>query len=208
MPTNIAQLRRLVFRYKTSASADWTTTVFDEDSLGQDSTMTFNIAPRMLERASQRGTTSRPIEGTFDSLSASVSMLADTWEVLGKAIRRWVAATYDGAGAGNGQITDSAENICGDGIQVSVISQGVCDDGSSADVEFTRCFPSLTDDIEIGTSETGTVTINLNPQIYNVTLHSDDGYPQYTFRLGDNSTTEKQRLDATTGNYVASGESE
>ena len=208
MVQNIAQLRRLVFRYKATPSEDWTTAVFNEDDLGQDSTMTFNIAPRMLERASQRGTTSRPIEGTFDSLSASVSMLVDTWEVLGKALRRWVAATYTGAGVGNGQITDSSDNICGDGIQVSVISQGVCDDGSSVDVEFTRCLPSLTDDFEIGTSETATATIALNPQIYNESLHSTDGYPQYTFRLGDNSTTEKQRLNATTGNYVAVGESE
>lgn len=208
MVQNIAQLRRLVFRYKTSAEADWTTTVFTEDELGQDATMTFNIAPRMVERASQRGTTSRPIDGTFDSLSASTTMLADNWSVLGKAVRRWVQATYTGAGAGNGQMTDSSENICGDGIYVSVISQGVCDDGSSVDVEFTRCFPSVSDDIEVGTSETGTVTINLNPQIYNSSLHSGDGYPAYTFRLGDNSTSEKQRLDATTGTYTAVDESE
>lgn len=207
MIQNISQLRRIVFRYKASAADDWTVVNFNEDELGQDSTMTFNIAPRMSERASQRGTTSKPIDGTFDSLSASVTMLADTWEGIGKVLRRWVAATYDDAGVGNGQVTDSSDNVCGDGIYVSVISQGVCDDGSSADIEFTRCFPTVTDDIEVGTSETGTITVALNPQIYNPSLHAGDGYGAYTYRLGDASISEKQRLNVLTGEYEAVEES-
>lgn len=206
---NISQLRRIVFRYKAKSTDDWTVLNFNEDELGQDSTMTFNVAPRMAERSSQVATTSRPIDGTFDSLSASVTMLADTWESLGKAIRRWVSATYDGAGAGNGQVIfGESGSICGDGIYVSVISQGICDDGSSADVEFTRCFPTVSDDIEVGTSETGTVTVTLNPQVYNPQLHSGDGYPTYTARLGDNNTATKQRLNTLTGNYEAVEESE
>lgn len=208
MIQNISQLRRLTFRYKANAEDDWTVINFTEDDLGQDSTMTFNVSPRMAERSSQVGTTSKPIDGTFDALSASVTMLADTWESLGKALRRWTAATYDGATTGNGQLLfGESGNLCGDGIYVSVISQGVCDDGSSGDVEFTRCFPVSSDDIEVGTSETGTFTINLNPQIYNASLHSSDGYPQYTARVGDNSTTEKQRLNVLTGEYEAVGES-
>lgn len=200
---NIAQIRRLVMRYKATAEADWTTVEIDPDSLGQDSTMTVNIAPRLQSRASQRGTTERPIDGTMDAFAGSITMLADNWSILGKALRRWKAATYTGATAANGQMTDDATDLCGDGVYISVISQGICDDGSSVDIELTRCFPSVDDDIEVGTSETTTVTLNLHPQIYNATLHSADGYPQYSYRFGDNSLTEKQRLNVTTGAYEA-----
>lgn len=206
--TNIAQLRRLVMRYKAAATDSWTTVTFDEDQLGQDSTMTVNIAPRMQSRASQRGTTETPIPGTFDAFAGSITMLMDNWSILGKAIRRWVAATYDGATSAAGQLTDDPTNLCGDGLYVSVIAQGVCDDGSTTDVELTRCYPSVDDDIELGTSDTAEVTLNLHPVIYNADLHGDDGYPAYSYRFGDNSTSEKQRLNATTGEYVAVDESE
>lgn len=201
--TNIAQLRRLVFRYKATAEDDWTTFEIDPDTLGQDSTMTVNIAPRLRSRASQRGTSETPIDGTMDAFAGSVTMLLDDWRILGQALRRWKAATYTGATGANGQITDEATDLCGDGIYMSVISQGVCDDGSTADIELTRCLPSIDDDIEVGTSDTATVTLNLHPIIYNAALHADDGYPQYSYRFGDASLTEKQRLNVTTGEYDA-----
>lgn len=203
--TNIAQLRRLVMRYKATASDDWTTVVFDTDQLGQDSTMTVNIAPRLQSRASQRGTTETPIAGTFDAFAGSITMLADNWSILGKALRRWKAATYADATAANGQLTDDPADLCGDGLYVSVIAQGICDDGSSADVELTRCYPSVDDDIELGTSDTPEVTLNLHPVIYNADLHGEDGYPAYSYRFGDNSLTEKQRLNVVTGEYTATG---
>ena len=206
---NITQLHRIVMRYKANAEDDWTTIVFDEDTLGQDSIATINIAPRLMSRASQRGTSETPIDGTFDAFAGSVTMLVDNFSILGKALRRWSPAAYDGAVAANGQITDDSNNLCGDGTYVSVIVQGICDDGSSADIELARCKPSVDDDIEFGSSETTSVTLNLHPIIYNATLYADDGYEQYSYRLGDHDLTEKQRLNITTGEYVpVGGESE
>lgn len=201
--TNIAQIRRLVMRYKTSADADWTTTVIDADSIGQDASMTVNIAPRLQSRSSQRGTTETPMAGTLDAFAGSITMLADTWKVLFSALRKWKPATYAGASADAGQATDDSADLCGDGVYVSVISQGICDDGSTVDVELTRCMPSVDDDIEIGGSDTAEVTINLHPIIFNEQLHGSDGYPQVSYRFGDNSLTEKQRLNVTTGEYAA-----
>lgn len=88
---------------------------------------------------------------------------------------------------------------------MSVVAQGLCDDGSSADVELTRCVPSVDDDIEIGTGDTPTITLNLNPIVYNSALHASDGYPQYSVRLGDYDLTTKMRLNAATGVYSAGG---
>lgn len=200
---NITQLHRVVMRSKAIADADWNTVVINEDSLGQDSIANVNIAPRKTTRSSQRGTTEKPIEGTLDAFAGSVTILADNFAILGKAIRRWAQATYAGATEANGQITDDPTNLCGDGVYVSVIIQGICDDGSSADIELTRCFPSVDDDMEFGSSDTTEVTLNLNPQIYNPDLHANDGYPQISYRFGDHNLTEKQRLNATTGEYAA-----
>lgn len=201
--TNIAQIRRLVMRYKENAADDWTTTIIDADSIGQDASMTINIAPRLQTRSSQRGTTETPIAGTLDNFSGSITMLADTWKVLFSALRKWKNATYAGASDDAGQTTDDSADLCGDGVYVSVISQGICDDGSTVDVELTRCMPSVDDDIEIGGSDTAEITINLHPIIFNEALHGTDGYPAYSYRFGDNSLTEKQRLNATTGEYEA-----
>lgn len=200
---NITQLHRVVMRSKTSADADWSVVTINEDTLGQDSIATVNIAPRMTSRASQRGTTEKPIEGTLDAFAGSITMLVDNFSILGKALRRWQAATWEGATEANGQISDDPTNLCGDGTYVSVIVQGICDDGSSADIELTRCFPSVDDDMEFGSSDTTEVTLNLHPQIYNPDLHANDGYPQKSYRFGDNSLTEKQRLNVTTGEYAA-----
>lgn len=201
--TNIAQIRRLIMRYKATADADWTTTIIDADSIGQDASMTVNIAPRLQSRSSQRGTTETPMAGTLDSFSGSITMLVDTWKVLFSALRTWKNATYTGAAPEAGQATDDSSDLCGDGSYISVISQGICDDGSTVDVELTRCQPSVDDDIEIGGSDTAEVTINLHPIIYNAGLHGSDGYPAYSYRFGDNSLTEKQRLNVTTGEYEA-----
>lgn len=207
MSQNITQLRRLVFRKKAKATDAWTTFTIEADDLGQDSTLSVNIAPRMRSRASAMGTSETPITGTFDNFSASITFLADTYKLIGKAIGKWSAATYAGADANAGQIVFGASDICGDGVYTSVIAQGICDDGSAVDVEITRCFPSIDDDIELGTSETPTITLNLHPIVYNTTLHGNDGYPAYSVRFGENDLTKKQRLNALTGNYVDVSES-
>lgn len=198
---NITQLRRLVFRKKANSSAAWTSFTIEPEQLGQDTTMSVNIAPRKSSRASARGTTTRPIAGTIDSFEGSITFIADNFKILGEAINRWAASTYAGADANAGQITDSAANICDDGEYWSVIAQGICDDGSAADVELSRCFPSVDDALEFASGDAQTVTLALNPQLYDAALHSGDGYPAYSYRFGDNSTTAKQRLNVLTGDY-------
>lgn len=199
MVINLTQLRRLVFIKYTNGTP--TTFTFEADDLGQDSILTANIAPRMRTRSSSVGTTETPIKGTFEGFAASISFLMDNFKNFGKALNAWNQATYDGADANAGNIIGDGTDFCGDGEYFDVIAQGLCDDGSSADVEFTRCIPSVDDDIEFGTSETTSVTLNLHPIIYNSALHSTDGYPQYSYRFGDKDLTVKKRLNATTGVY-------
>lgn len=201
MPTkNITQLRRLIFRKKTSANASWTGFTMEPDELGQDTIMTVQIAPRKAERASSVGTTNTPIAGTLGEFSGSITFLADTFKILGQAMGRFTQATYD---QNAGQITDDPSNLCGDGVYYDVIAQGVCDDGSAADVELTRCIPSVDDALEFGTSATQTVTLQLNPQIYNAAIHGSDGYPARSYRFGVENTAKKTRLDTATFDYVS-----
>ena len=203
MIINLAQMRRVVFRKKASAGADWDVFVIDKDDLGQDTVATVNVAPRKQSRASQQGTTETPISGTFDALAASITFLMDNYKILGKALQNWTASTYVGADANAGQILFGEDSsVCNDDAYYSVILQGVCDDGSAVDVEITRCIPSVDDDIEFGGSDTPELTLNLNPQIYNSAKHSADGYPQYTVRFGENDPTKKQRLNVTSGVYA------
>lgn len=196
---NITQLRRLVF-IKT-VNGNTTTFSFEPDDLGQDTIMSINIAPRKKSRTSSYGTTSTPIKGTLDNFAGSITFLLDNFKNFGKALNSWNQATYAGADANAGNVIGDASDFCGDGDYFDVIAQGICDDGSSADVELTRCIPSVDEDIEFGTSETSTVTLNLNPIIYNATLHSTDGYPQYSYRMGDKDLTVQKRLNAVTGLY-------
>lgn len=204
---NITQLRRLVFRKWDATDNSWDTFTLEPDDLGQDTVLTFNIKPRKRSRASSMGTTETPLKGTFENFTASITFLLDNFEKLGKAIDSWTASTYAGAKTGAGRIVGDGSSLCGDGDYFSVVAQGICDDGSEADIEFTRCLPSVDDDISIGTGETPTQTLQLNPVIYNATLHANDGYPQYSYRLGDFSASEQYRLNATTGAYVAVEES-
>lgn len=198
---NVTQLHRVVFRKKDSADASWETFSIEADSLGQDTIASINIAPRKQARASQVGSTEHPISGTFDSLSASITFLADNFSIIGKALDRWTEATYANADANAGQVVfGDGSNFC-DGGYYSVIVQGLCDDGSSADIEICRCNPSIDDDLEFGSSETPEVTLALNPIIYNPTLHGSDGYEQKTIRLGEYDTAVKKRLNAETGEY-------
>ena len=197
---NIAQLRRLVFRKWDKENNQWNVFTFEPDDLGQDTIMTLNVAPRMRSRTSSLGTTEAAIPGTFESFSGSITFLMDTFKNLGKAIQMWNEATYTG-GENAGNIIWGDTDVCADSEYMSVIAQGICDDGSSADVELTRCVPSVDDDIEIGTTDTATVTLNLHPIIYNAGLHSTDGYPQYSARLGDYDLATKKRLNAATGEY-------
>lgn len=206
MAENISQLRRLIFRrYENEAwSTDFT---IEPTELGQDSVLNFNIAPRMQSRATAMGTTETPIKGTLDAFAASVTFLPATWKTLGKALGNWSQATYTGATANAGNIIGGdPTNLCAGGEYYSVVCQGICDDGSTVDVEFTRCLPSVDDDIEIGSSDATEVTLNLHPIIYNASEHEGDGYPAYSYRMGDNSLTEKQRLNAATGAYESVSE--
>ena len=201
---NITQLRRVVFRKWTGSA--WSVFTMEADDLGQDSTATVNVAPRMRSRASAMGSTEAPIKGTFDALAGSVSFLMDTFKPLGQALDNWTQATYANANATAGQTLLGEGSVDCDESYVSVVLQGLCDDGSEADIEFTRCQPSVDDDIEFGTSETPSVTLNLHPIIYNASLHSGDGYGAYTIRFGEYDTAEKKRLNAVTGEYDAVSE--
>lgn len=198
---NITQLRRIVFRKWDATTSAWDVFTLEPDDLGQDTVMTLNVAPRKRSRASTLGTTETSISGTFDSFTGSITFLMDTFKNLGLAIQKWNAATYEGASATAGNVIWDGTDICAEGDYMSVIAQGLCDDGSSVDVELTRCVPSVDDDIEIGTGDTPTITLQLHPIIYNAALHSGDGYPQYSARLGDYDLTTKKRLNVTTGAY-------
>ena len=192
---NITQVRRVVFR-KPDGNGGFTVFTLEPDDLGQDTIATVNIAPRMRSRASTAGTTESPISGTLDSFAGSITFLFDNYKTLGQAIQRWTASTYAGADASAGQITDADSNYCANDY-MSVVVQGVCDDGSETDVELTRCIPSVDDDLEFGTSE-----------IYNSNLHASDGLPAYSYRFGDYDTSKKMRLNAATGEYAEVAESE
>lgn len=203
----VTQLHRVSFSRWTGSS--WSVYNFEPDDLGQDTQATINIAPRKTSRSSSVGTTTKPIAGTFDSLAGSITILFGYYKALGEALGVWNEATYANADANAGNMVGGDGNeLCSDGVPVRVVIQGICDDGSTADIELTRCYPSLDDDLEIGASDTTEVTIQLNPQIYNATTMANDGYPAYTYRLGDASTTENQRYNATTGAYAPVTESE
>lgn len=196
---NVTQLHRVIFR-KWNGSA-WTVFTIEADSLGQDTIATINVAPRLRARSSQVGSTEHPINGTFDALAASITFLMDNYAILGRALGRWDAATYDGADANAGQIMfGDGEDYCDDGYY-SVVIQGLCDDGSATDIEICRCQPSVDDDLELGSGETPEVTLNLHPIIYNPTLHASDGYTAGTIRLGEADVAVKKRLNAATGAY-------
>lgn len=199
---NITQLRRVVFRKWDASTNSWDVFSLEADDLGQDTVMSINVAPRKRSRASSLGTSETAISGTFDSFTGSITFLMDTFKNLGQAIQKWNQATYAGASATAGNIIWDGTDICAEGDYMSIIAQGLCDDGSSADVELTRCVPSVDDDIEIGTGDTPTITLQLNPIIYNAALHASDGYPQYSARLGDYDLTAKKRLNVTTGAYA------
>lgn len=197
---NITQVRRVVFRKKNGNA--WSVFTMEADDLGQDTIMSVNISPRLRARNSAMGSTETPIRGTLGSFAGSVTFLMDTYEKLGKAIDNWTASTYAGASATAGQIVGGEATPDCDDSYFSVIAQGLCDDGSEADIELTRCQPSVDDDLEFGTGDTPTVTLNLHPIIYNATRHASDGYPAYSYRLGDYDTTAKKRLNASTGEYA------
>lgn len=201
---SISQLRYVVLRSKTTADGDWSVPmVLGPDDLGQDDILTMNISPRVKDRSTSAGTSHVPIKGTYDDFSASLTFLPETWSHLGKAINKWTQATYEGATTHNGQMIGSVSDLCDDGGYLSVVLIGICDDGSSADVEFPRCMPTIDGELSIGTTDTTDVTLALNPQIYNPNLYSTDGYPQYDYRVGDESLTIKQRLNIATGAYEA-----
>lgn len=196
---NITQVRRIVFRKKNGSS--WSVFTFEPDDLGQDTVMTVNVAPRLKSRASSMGTSETPIKGTLGSFAGSITFLMDTFKLLGKAIDQWTDSTYANHSATAGQIIGGQATPNCDDSYFSVVAQGLCDNGSEVDIELTRCQPSVDDDLEFGTGDTPTVTLNLHPIIYNAALHGSDGYPAYSYRFGDESTTAKHRLNASTGVY-------
>lgn len=202
MIVNITQLRRLVFMYKGKPTDDWSVYSVEPENISEDDVISYNATPRTAERTSQMGTTTTPIPGTVAELTASVTVKADTFAIIGRILGNWNPATYAGADPNAGNMMIGATgNYCAGNRQIRVIAQGVCDDGSSTDVEFTRCLPQIDGDFAIGTSSTPDVTFQLNPQLYNATTHAGDGYPAYTGRLGDYDLTKKMRLNVTTGEY-------
>ena len=198
---NITQLRRVIFRKWDASDSSWSVFTLEPDDLGQDTVMTINVSPRTRSRASSLGTSETPITGTLGAFAGSVTFMLDTWKNLGQAIQKWNDATYAGASDAAGNVIWDGTDICAEGDYYSVVAQGLCDDGSEADIELTRCGPSVDDDIEIGTGDTPTITLNLHPIIFNSKLHQNDGYPQYSARLGEYDLTTKKRLNASTGAY-------
>lgn len=198
---NITQLRRVVFRKWDATSSKFKTFTLEPDDLGNDTILTVNIAPKTSTRESSLGTAETPMTGTLDNFSASLTFIADNFSIMGQALNSWNAATYQGAGVGSGNILGDDSALCHQNY-MSVVVQGYCDDGSSTDVELTRCIPAIDDDIELGTSDSTSITLNLHPIVYNSKTHAGDGYPEYSYRFGDNSLTSKQRLNASTGEYV------
>lgn len=200
---NVTQLRRVVFRkYDPATKAFSVPLVLEPDDLGEDPVLTINVAPRMKSRSSSLGTTETPMPGTFDALSAQITMMMDTYRPIGLALNRWAQATYEGANPNAGNIIfGGGDSLCQGGEYVNVVIQGVCDNGSSADVEIARCIPSVPDDIEFNTADSATVNLALNPIIYNAMTHEGDGLPTYTIRLGDQDLTQQTRLNVTTGEY-------
>lgn len=205
---NITQAHRVVLRKKETADGQWSTLVLEPDELGADAQMTVNIAPMKRSRSSSAGTTETPIPGTLDAFAGTINVMLDNWKIIGELIGNWKKATYEGADANAGQMTDAGGSLCGGDKYWSVVLQGVCDDGSESEVELTRCQPSMEDDIEIGSSETSTVAIALNPIIYSAAKYAEDGYPQCSYRFGDYSTEENMRLNPTTGEYTKVGAEE
>lgn len=200
---NVTQLRRVVFRKYDPATKTFSVPlVLEPDDLGEDPVLTINVAPRMKSRSSSLGTTETPMPGTFDALSAQITMMMDTYRPIGLALNRWAQATYEGANPNAGNIIfGGGDSLCQGGEYINVVVQGVCDNGSSADVEIARCIPSVPDDIEFNTADSATVNLALNPIIYNAMTHEGDGLPAYTIRLGDQDLTQKTRLNVTTGEY-------
>lgn len=199
---DIAQMRRIVFRSRESATEDWTTFTLTSEDLGQDTIGSFNISPRIKDRETQAGTTHKPVSGTYDDFTASITFQADVWAPIFNALGQWNLATFAGATYADGNaIGAAAVSPCGNQKMVSVIMQGICDDGSSADVEFARCFPSIDGELEVSGSSSTEVTLALNPQIYNPTTMENDGYEPYDYRFGTHSLTQNERLDVTTGKY-------
>lgn len=202
----VTQLHRVSFSRWDGSK--WNIFNLEADDLGQDTQATINIAPRKSSRSSSVGTTTRPIAGTYDAFAGSVTMLFEYYKTIGKALGKWNDATYAGASAVAGNMRGNASSeACDDGTPVRVVIQGICDDGSTADIELPRCYPSIDDDIEIGASDTTEVTIALNPQIYNPSTMSSDGYPAYDYNMGDNSLTANKRYNAATGQYADVSES-
>lgn len=202
---NITQLRRVVFRKVDPVAKKFSVPlVLEPDDLGEDPVLTINVAPRMKSRASSLGTVETPMPGTFDALAATITMMMDTYRPIGLALNRWNQATYEGANPNAGNIIfGGGDSLCQGGEYMNVVVQGVCDDGSSADVEIARCIPSIPDDIEFNTADSATVSLSLNPIIYNAMTHEGDGLPAYTIRLGDYDLTTNMRLNVTTGEYQA-----
>lgn len=200
---NITQLRRMVFiKYDPATKTTSVPLVLEPDDLGEDPVLTVNVAPRMKSRTSSLGTSETPMVGTFDALAASITMLMDTYRLIGLALNRWAKSTYEGANPNSGQIIFGGnDSLCEGGEYIRVVAQGVCDNGSDTDVDITRCIPSIPDDIEFNTQDTPSVTLQLNPIIYNPRTHEGDGFPEYTLRFGPEDLTKMTRLNATTGLY-------
>lgn len=180
--------------------SDGSVYTLNEKLLGEEP-LSLTIAPRMMDDSSSKGTAHQPIAGTIDDFQATLTVKFRNYRVLGEILGMWNDATYAGATAEAGNLTNGGTDVCGTGETVRVVLQGICDDGSTDDIDLPRCLPSFSDDLTLSTTEIQDYAISLNPQFYDAVEHAADGLPAYDYRLGDYSLTTKYRFNVTTGEY-------
>lgn len=179
---------------------DGTVYTLGEKMLG-DEPISLSLAPRMMDDSSSKGTAHQPVNGTIDDFQATLTVKFRNYRVLGEILGMWNAATYSGATTEAGNIVNGGSDICVPSDTVRVIVQGICDDGSTDDIDLPRCMPSFSDELAMSTTEIQDYAISLNPQFYDAVENAGDGLPAYDYRLGDFSTTTKYRFNVTTGEY-------
>lgn len=204
MAVNEIQVHRIILNRHTGNPQDQL--VIEPNMLSDGDYLTWNVAPAATERASASGTTTTPNDARYDGLTATLVLKNDNRSILATAIGQWQKATYTGATAQNGQRANAIlGNPCPTPGYTHVIAQGICDDGSTTDIQFPFCMPRIGGDEALG-SEVADVEINLYPQPYDEATmgdltSGDDPFPAYDYIMGDNSLTAKQRYNVTTGEY-------
>ena len=200
---DIVQTRRIAFiKFDPKTKKAKTPFVINESEIGQGTVMNLNIAPRKKTRTTQKGTTTAPMQGTYESFEASITFVAGTFRRIFEALGNWEPAIFANATKDDGRATYGMNNnVCGSQEYVMVVLQGVCDNDSVSDIVLARCLPSLNDAFDIGTSDDMEITLALNPQIYNPAEHDGDGYPAFDVNFGHNMLDKMMRFNVATGEY-------